>query len=99
MTSTPCTGVSSAATPSAHCDAAAAGPSPIVTTTSLSVQLRDLLDTATLADIRKLEATGAGPASPQALDRAATALRARADWLEAQARAMRARAGSAKQRQ
>ncbi len=70
-----------------------------MTTTSLSVQLRDLLDTGTLADIRKLEATGAGPASPQALDRAATALRARADWLEAQARAMRARAGSAKQRQ
>jgi len=70
------------------------GPSPVVTTTSLSVQLRDLLDTATLADIRKLEATGAGSASPQALDRAATALRARADWLEAQSRAMRARAGS-----
>jgi len=75
------------------------GPAPIVNTTSLSVQLRDLLDTATLADIRKLEATGAGPASPQALDRAAAALRARADWLDAQARAMRARAGSAKQRQ
>jgi len=75
------------------------GPAPVVNTTSLSVQLRDLLDTATLADIRRLEATGAGPASPQALDRAATALRARADWLEAQARAMRARAGNAKQPQ
>jgi hypothetical protein len=72
------------------------GPAPVVTTTSLSVQLRDLLDTGTLADIRKLEATGAGPASPQALDRAATALRARADWLEAQARAMRARDSVAK---
>ena len=76
-----------------------AGPSPVVTTTSLSVQLRALLDTGTLAEFRKLEATGAGPASPQALERAATALRARADWLDEQARAMRARAGGAKQRQ
>ena len=72
------------------------GPAPIVTTTSLSVQLRDLLDTATLADIRKLEATGTGSASPQALERAATALRARADWLEAQARSMRTRAANPK---
>ena len=58
----------------------------------LSVQLRDLLDTATLTDIRRLEAAGAGAASPQALERAAAALRARADWLDAQSRAMRARA-------
>ena len=71
-------------------------PTPVVTATALSVQLRDLLDTATLADIRKLEAGGAGLASPQALERAAAALRARADWLESQSRAMRARAGSAK---
>jgi hypothetical protein len=72
------------------------GPTPIVTATSLSVQLRDLLDTATLADIRKLETTGAGPASPQALERAAAALRARAEALDAQSRAMRARATSTK---
>jgi hypothetical protein len=61
------------------------------TNTPLSVQLRDLLDTATLTDVRRLEGGGAG-ASPQALERAAAALRARADWLDAQARAMRARA-------
>jgi len=75
------------------------GPLPVATAPPLSGQLRDLLDTATLADIRKLEAAGGGPASPQVLDRAAAALRARADWLEAQSRAMRARAGSAKQAQ
>jgi hypothetical protein len=83
-------------TPSPVAPQVPAPPTPVVTATSLSVQLRDLLDTATLADIRKLEATGAGPASPQALDRAATALRARADWLEEQARSMRTRAASPK---
>ncbi len=58
----------------------------------LSVQLRDLLDTATLTDVRRVEAAGAAAASPQALERAAAALRARADWLDGQSRAMRARA-------
>jgi hypothetical protein len=57
----------------------------------LSVQLRDLLDTATLTDVRRLETTGAAAVSPQALERASIALRARADWLDAQSRAMRAR--------
>src|SRR5262249_44057551 len=58
----------------------------------LSTQLRDLLDTAALTDIRRLEASGAAAASPQALERAAAALRARADWLDAQSRSMRAKA-------
>ena len=58
----------------------------------LSVQLRDMLDTAALTDIRRLETSGAGAASPQTLERAAAALKARADWLEAQSRAMRAKA-------
>ncbi|HMF42492.1 MAG TPA: hypothetical protein VKQ32_17585 [Polyangia bacterium] len=57
-----------------------------------SIQLRDLLDTATLTDLRRLEASGAAIGSPQALERAAAALRARADWLDAQSRAMRTRA-------
>jgi hypothetical protein len=60
----------------------------------LPFQLRDLLDTATLTDIRRLETSGAGAASPQALERAAAALRARADWLDGQSRAMRAKAQS-----
>jgi hypothetical protein len=60
--------------------------------TPLSAQLRDLLDTATLTDIRRLETSGTGTASPQALERAAAALRARADWLDAQSRTMRAKA-------
>ena len=51
-----------------------------------------LLDTATLTDIRRVEASGAAAASPLALERAAAALRARADWLDAQSRTMRARA-------
>jgi len=59
--------------------------------TPLSMQLRELLDTATLTDVRRLEGGAAGAASPQALERAAAALRARADWLDAQSRAMRAR--------
>jgi hypothetical protein len=58
----------------------------------LSVQLRDLLDTTTLTDVRRLETAGAAAASPQVLERAAAALRARADWLDAQSRAMRVRA-------
>jgi hypothetical protein len=58
----------------------------------LSVQLRELLDTAALSDVRRLEAGGVATASPPALERAAAALRARADWLDAQSRTMRARA-------
>jgi len=45
-----------------------------------------------VTDIRRLETTGAGGGSPQALERAAAALRARADWLDAQSRTMRAKA-------
>ena len=45
-------------------------------------------DTATLADIRRLEGTGAS-GSLQAIERAAAALRARADELDARAKSMR----------
>ena len=55
-----------------------------------------MLDTAALTDIRRLETSGAGAASPQTLERAAAALKARADWLEAQSRAMRAKAQATK---
>jgi hypothetical protein len=61
-------------------------------TGSLSVQLRDLLDTNTLADIRRLESGHTPAASAQALERASGALRARAAELEARARTMRAQA-------
>jgi len=67
-------------------------PSAPPATAPLSSQLRELLDTATLTDVRRLETAGTAGASPQALERAAAALRARADWLDAQSRAMRARA-------
>jgi hypothetical protein len=62
----------------------------------LSVQLRDMLDTAALTDIRRLETSGAGAASPQTLERAAAALKTRADWLDAQSRVMRAKAQATK---
>ena len=59
-------------------------PTPATTGSApLSTQLRDLLDPATLTDIRRLETTGTAGGSPQALERAAAALRARADWLDA----------------
>jgi hypothetical protein len=55
------------------------------------VQLRDQLDTATLADLRRLE-LGTSGGSAQALERASVALRARAAELDARARAMRVQA-------
>jgi hypothetical protein len=77
---------------STHNDAA----TPLTTASApaeggLAVQLRDMLDTATLADIRRLEVRSPG-GSTQALDRAAVALRARAADLDARARTMRAQA-------
>ena len=61
------------------------GPPP----TALSLELRDLLDPTTVADIRRLEGTKSQASSVQALERAVAALRARADALDGQARAMR----------
>ena len=61
------------------------GPPP----TALSLELRDLLDPITVADIRRLEGAKSQASSVQALERAVTALRARAEALDRQARAMR----------
>jgi hypothetical protein len=66
------------------------GPPP----TALSLELRDLLDPATVADIRRLEGAKSQVSSVQALQRAVAALRARADALGGQARAMRQTAGT-----
>ncbi|HVV52055.1 MAG TPA: hypothetical protein VHO06_20475, partial [Polyangia bacterium] len=52
-------------------------------------ELRDLLDPATVADIRRLEGAKAQGGSIPALERAVSALRARADALDGAARAMR----------
>ncbi len=95
-------------TPSTVTLSPTASPSPMpvsgvtatgAASTSLSLELRalelrDLLDPATLADIRRLEGTGARAptGSLEALERAVAALRARADTLDAAARAMRASA-------
>jgi hypothetical protein len=57
---------------------------------ALSVQLRDLLDATTLAEIQHLEAAGGPSASTDALERAGAALKARAERLRQQAAALRA---------
>ncbi len=60
--------------------------------TSLSAQLRDFLDPSALATIRKLEQTGTPTASVEALERAAAALRDRAQKLQTQSNTLRDRA-------
>jgi hypothetical protein len=73
---------------------APAPPSPSTSgsaSDTLSVQLHDLLDPTVLAEIRKLEASRAPGADVQALERAAAAVRARADRLAADSRTLRAR--------
>jgi len=71
--------------------AAGSMPTPLAgtPTTALALELRDLLDPATVADIRRLEGAKGPAASVQALERAVAALRARADALDGQARTMR----------
>jgi hypothetical protein len=57
---------------------------------ALSSQLRDLLDPATLAQIRQLEAAGGPGAGEGALERAGASLKARAERLRQQAASLRA---------
>jgi hypothetical protein len=61
-------------------------------TGALSVQLRDLLDPTTLAEIRRLETSSAPGAGVEALERAASALQARAERLLGQSQTLRAQA-------
>ncbi|HVZ74580.1 MAG TPA: hypothetical protein VHJ20_19495 [Polyangia bacterium] len=67
-------------------------PTPVGDGSTLSVQLRELLDPTTLAEIQRLEATGGAASGPEALERAGAALKARADRLTQQAASLRARA-------
>jgi hypothetical protein len=62
------------------------------TTPEVSVQIRTLLDPATLSEIQRLERSGQPLTDPDALEKMAAALRQRAHALEQQARAVRARA-------
>jgi len=62
--------------------------SAVATPLALSVELRELLDPATLADVGRME-RGRAPASVAALQRAVAALRARAVNLDGQAQSMR----------
>jgi hypothetical protein len=66
------------------------------TDSALPAQLRDLLDPATLGEIRRLEASGAPGANLEALERAVAALRARAQKLESQSQALRSKAHPAR---
>jgi hypothetical protein len=68
----------------------APAPTSASDATALSVQLRDLLDPTTLAEIQRLETTGAAGSSSEALERAGAALKARAERLRQQAAALRA---------
>ena len=63
---------------------------------SLSTQLRDFLDPGALAAIRKLEAAGTPGASVEAMERAAAALRERAQRLQTQSNGLRERAKSSR---
>ncbi len=71
-------------------------PATTTSTTTLSIEVRDMLDPATVADIRRLEGTRTSAASLSALERAVAALHARADALDAQARAFRASSAAQK---
>lgn len=57
---------------------------------ALSVQLRDLLDAATLAALQRLESSGGAGNGVEALERAGAALKARAERLDRDAAALRA---------
>ena len=80
-------GLGPTASPPSVTSTATTSPAPVVS--SLSTQFRDLLDTAALADIRRLEGTGTPSGTSAALLRAASALRARAEELDVRAKGMR----------
>jgi len=68
----------------------ASAPAALSDSSALSLQLRDLLDATTLAEIQRLETTGGPAGSTEALERAGAALKARAERLKQQAAALRA---------
>jgi hypothetical protein len=70
-----------------------ATPASLGDSATLSAQLRDLLDPATLAELQRLEATSGAVSGVEALERAGAALKARAERLEREAAALRAARG------
>jgi hypothetical protein len=72
--------------------AANAPPSETVTAVGTSLQFRTLIDQQTLTEIRRLEGSGKPLANAEALDKAAAALKQRAQTLEAEAKVLRNRA-------
>jgi hypothetical protein len=61
--------------------------------TGLTLKYRALLDPESLAQVQRLEGSGDARRDPEALERAAAALRARAQRLEADSRALRTKVG------
>jgi hypothetical protein len=87
-TSPPPTG----STPGVAVSAPSSSPTPTSASDSgaLSVQLRDVLDPTTLAQIQHLESAGGSAGGLEALERAGAALKARAERLRQQSAALRA---------
>jgi hypothetical protein len=65
-------------------------PALVADANALSVQLREVLDPTTLAELQHLEASGGAGVSYEALERAGAALKTRAERLRQQAAALRA---------
>lgn len=93
-TGAPGAGVATGMTPSPVAAVPGVGPAsgPVSTPVAPSVQLREILDPRTLAEIRKLEESGSPASSLEALERAVVALSARAQHLDAQSKLLRAKA-------
>jgi hypothetical protein len=77
-------------TPGVAVSGPTSAPSPTSDASALSIQLRELLDPTTLAEIQHLEAAGGAGTSYEALERAGAALKARAERLRQQAASLRA---------
>jgi hypothetical protein len=86
----PPTGGAAVSSPSSPASAPTPTTGAAADGTALSVQLRELLDPTTLAEIQHLESAAGSGASLEALERAGAALKARADRLSQQAAALRA---------
>ncbi|HVR03687.1 MAG TPA: hypothetical protein VMT47_16235 [Polyangia bacterium] len=87
---TPVAGGAAVSSPSSSSSAPTPTTGAAADGTALSVQLRELLDPTTLAEIQHLESAAGSGASLEALERAGAALKARADRLSQQAAALRA---------
>lgn len=92
-TPTPGTGSPPSTSTSSPTFGGAPPPAPPPQTPAVSSQVRTLLDPATLLQVQRLERSGKPFSDADALDKAAAALRQRAQALDAQAKSLRTRSG------